>query len=57
MPWPENTVVKQLDGGGTVSTTMNTYQHPEHVAIAVAILLPLLYALYRWRKRNAASLT
>ena len=57
MPWPRNTVVKQLDGGGSVATTMNTYQHPERVAIVIAILLPLLQELYRWRKRNAESLT
>jgi hypothetical protein len=57
MPWPRNTVVKQLEGGGSVATTMNRYQHPERVAIAIAIILPLLQELYRWRKRNAASLT
>jgi hypothetical protein len=46
-PWPRNTVVKQLDGAGSVATTMNTYQHPERVAIVIAILLPLLQELYR----------
>jgi len=51
MPFPRNTVVKQLEGGGSVATTMNTYQHPERVAIALAVLLPLLHELYRWRKR------
>jgi hypothetical protein len=57
MPWPQNTVVKQLNNGVSVATTRNTYQHPERVAIAIAILLPLLQELYRSRKRNAASLT
>jgi hypothetical protein len=57
MPWPRNTVVTQLDGGGSVATTMNTYQHPERVAIVIAIVLPLLHELYRWRRHNAASLT
>jgi hypothetical protein len=36
---------------------MNRYQHPERVAIVIAILLPLLHELYRWRKRNPAPLT
>ena len=56
MPWPENTVVEQLKGGGSVTTTMNTYQHPERVAIVVAVLLPLLHELY-WFKRAHTKLT
>jgi hypothetical protein len=56
MPWPRNTVVTQLGGGGSVATTMSSYQHPERIAIVVAILLPLLYELSRWKKRRAASL-
>jgi hypothetical protein len=28
MPWPENTISKRLAGGGTMSSTINTYQHP-----------------------------
>jgi len=56
MPWPRNTITYQLEGGTTVSSTMNSYQHPERVAIVVAILLPLLNELYRWRKRKTAQL-
>ena len=50
VPWPTNTVVEQLEGGGSVATTMNTYQHPERVAIVVAVLLPLLHEVYRFRR-------
>ena len=56
VPWPENTVVEQLSGGGTVETTMTRYQHPERVAIAFAVLLPLLYELFRRRNHHAGSL-
>ena len=55
MPWPRNTVVKLLPGGGTVETTMNAYQHPERVAIAIAIAIPILHGLYR--QKQAARLT
>ena len=55
MPWPRNTISYSLDGGGVATSTMNTYQHPERVAIVVAVLLPVLHELYRWRKRNSAS--
>ena len=51
MPWPSNTVVEQLEGGGSVATTMNSYQHPERVAVVMAVLLPLLHEPYRF-KRN-----
>jgi len=56
MPWPRNTITYQLDGGVTGTSTMSGYQHPEWVALGAAILLPLLYELYRWRKRNSAKL-
>lgn len=46
-PWPRNTVIEQLPGGGTVATTLNSYQHPERVAIVLAIFFPLLYELLR----------
>lgn len=53
MPWHENTISERLEGGGTVTTTMNTYQHPERIAGAIAVLLPLLYELYRlWRTQS-----
>jgi uncharacterized membrane protein YeaQ/YmgE (transglycosylase-associated protein family) len=57
MPWPENTVVEQLPGGGSVATTMSRYQHPERVAVVLAILFPLLLELYKWKKRKPAQST
>ena len=57
MPWPENTITYRLEGGTEVSSTMNTYQHLERVAFAVAILLPLLHELYRRRKSHSTSVT
>jgi hypothetical protein len=56
MPWPRNTIVEQLEGGGTVATTLNRYQHPYRVAILVAVLLPLLHEMYRM-KRARTKLT
>lgn len=56
MPWPTNTIVENLPGGGSFSSTSNRYQHPERVAIVMAILLPLLHELYRL-KRARAKLT
>jgi len=50
VPWPTNTVVGRLEGGGMVATTMNRYQHPERVAVAIAILLPALHELYRFKR-------
>jgi hypothetical protein len=49
MPWHENTVTERLDGGVTMTTTMNSYQHPIRVAVVVAVLLPILYETYRLR--------
>jgi hypothetical protein len=57
IPWPENTVVEQLPGGGSVATTMGRYQHPQRVAVALAILFPLLLELYKWNKHKSAALT
>jgi hypothetical protein len=57
MPWPRNIVITRLPGGGTVATTMSRYQHPERVAIVIAVLLPLLYELSRRKNRRGASLT
>jgi hypothetical protein len=50
MPFPRNTIVQRLPGGGTVETSMNSYQHPGRVAFVVAFLLPLLYELYRFKR-------
>jgi hypothetical protein len=55
MPWPSNTLVEHLEGGGTVASTMSRYQHPERVAIAMAILLPLLHELYRFKRARTSG--
>jgi hypothetical protein len=56
MPWRQNTVTEQLSDGVVVTTTTNTYQHPERIAVLVAILLPLAHELYRfWRARRRRS--
>jgi len=49
MPWPRNTILYHVDGT-LVTSTMNTYQHPARVAIAIAVLLPLLHELYRFKR-------
>ena len=53
MPWHENTVTEQLEGGGTVTTTMAMYQHPVRIAIIASVILPLLYELYRFKRSRA----
>ncbi len=57
MPWPRNTIVYMI-GQTTVTSTENSYQHPERVAFAAAVILPLLYELYRFvrsRSKMAGS--
>jgi hypothetical protein len=56
MPWHENTVTEQLEGGGTVTTTMAMYQHPVRIAILASIILPLLYELYRFKQSRTNQL-
>jgi uncharacterized membrane protein YeaQ/YmgE (transglycosylase-associated protein family) len=53
IPWPRNTVVEQLGGGMSVGTTMDRYQHPERVAVVMAVLLPLLHELYRLKRTRS----
>jgi len=55
VPWPRNAIVEKLEGGGSVASTMNTYQHPERVAIVVAVLLPVLYELCRFKRARTKS--
>ncbi len=50
MPWHENTITYKLSDGVTVTSTMNSFQHPERVAIVLAVALPILYELYRWMR-------
>ena len=49
VPWHTNTISYELSGGTKVSSTMDRYQHPERLAAAAAIILPLLYEV---RRRN-----
>jgi hypothetical protein len=49
MPWPENTIVRHV-GDITVTETANHYQHPFGVGYVVAVLLPLLYEILRFRR-------
>jgi hypothetical protein len=49
-PWPENTVRRPILGGGEMTTTMNTFQHPLLAALVLATILPALRSLYRFRQ-------
>jgi len=49
MPWPRNTISYYVDGT-LVTSTMNSYQHPIPVGFVVAVLLPLLHTLYRFKR-------
>src|SRR5277367_1136778 len=55
LPWHENTISYYLEGGTKVTSTMNIYQHPERVAVVIAVLLPLLYEFYRLRRMHTQS--
>jgi hypothetical protein len=50
MPWHRNTISYRLAGGTEVTSTADIYQHPNRIGIIFAILLPLMYELYRWRR-------
>jgi hypothetical protein len=56
LPWPENTISYKLPSGVEVSSTMSRYQHPEWIAITFAVLFPLLYELYRFRRMRPSSI-
>ncbi len=53
MPWHTNTISYELSGGTKVTSTMDRYQHPERVAMVVAVVLPLIYEI--WRRRLQAG--
>jgi NADH:ubiquinone oxidoreductase subunit 4 (subunit M) len=55
-PWHQNTISYQMKGGTQVTSTTNFYQHPERVAVVIAILLPLSYELNRFRRIRRKSL-
>jgi hypothetical protein len=54
MPWHINTISFMLSGGIKVTSTMNSYQYPERVAVVVAVILPMIYEI--WRKRRGGRL-
>lgn len=56
MPWHRNTISYHLSGGTLVTSTANVYQHPERVAVIVAIVLPSLYELIRWRQLRRSGI-
>lgn len=56
MPWHRNTISYHLSGGTLVTSTANVYQHPERIAVIVAIILPSLYELIRWRQLRRSGI-
>lgn len=46
LPYQMNTVTRRV-GDAVVSTTVRHYQHPYRVALFLAVLLPILWELYR----------
>lgn len=46
IPWQMNTVTRRV-GDAVVSTTVRHYQHPYRAALLAAVLLPVLYEVYR----------
>jgi hypothetical protein len=52
IPWPRNTITYKV-GDTVVSSTMNSYQHPDIVALVLAILLPVLREVYRLRRSRS----
>jgi membrane associated rhomboid family serine protease len=53
-PWPRNTVTYRMNGVIETVTT-NGYRHPERVAVVVAVVLPLLRELYRFKRSRIKS--
>jgi hypothetical protein len=52
LPWPQNTI-KYHVGDISVASTMHTYQHPYNVAFAIALILPALHELYRFKQSRS----
>jgi H+/Cl- antiporter ClcA len=38
MPWPTNTIIEPLEGGGAVTTTMNMSKHVAHIELLLSWL-------------------
>jgi uncharacterized membrane protein YeaQ/YmgE (transglycosylase-associated protein family) len=49
-PWHQSTISYQLKGGTQVTSTANFYQHPERIAVVIAVVLPFLHELNRFRE-------
>lgn len=54
VPWHQNTITYRVDST-VVTSTMNTFQHPGAAACALAILLPLVRAIFRYRRERAPA--
>jgi hypothetical protein len=50
LPYKLNTVTRRV-GDAVISTTTHHYQHPYRAALILAVLLPVLYELYRLKIR------
>ena len=46
VPWQLNTVTRKV-GDAIVSSTMRHYQHPYRAALLLAVLLPVIYEVFR----------
>ena len=53
LPWPRNTIVTYHTNGTFEESTMGSYQHPYAVAFIVAVLLPLLHEIYRFKRSKS----
>jgi len=54
MPWHQNAVSDYI-GNTLVTSTTNTYQHPGRSAFVVAILLPLLRGVFRFKRERSVT--
>jgi hypothetical protein len=50
-PIPAETITRHV-GNAIVTTTMRRYQFPNRVAFPVAVLLPLLFELFMFKRRQ-----
>ncbi len=50
-PIQSETITRHV-GNAIVTTTMRRYQYPNRIAFPLAVLLPLLYELFMFKRRN-----
>lgn len=53
-PIPGETITRHV-GNAIVTTTMKRYQYPNRVAFPLAVLLPLLYEFFIFKRRKGSS--